>query len=83
MSILAWIIVGGVAGWIASLIMNTDAQQGILGNIIVGILGAFAGGMIFSFFGFGGLAGFSLYSLLVATIGAVALLAIYKAVKTA
>lgn len=83
MGILAWIIVGGVAGWLASLVMNTDAQQGILMNIVVGIVGAFLGGFLFSLFGFGGIAGFSLYSLLVATVGAIALLAIYKAVARA
>ena len=48
MGISAWIIVGGVAGWLASLFMKTDAQQGILMNIIVGIVGAFVGGFVFS-----------------------------------
>ncbi|MAQ59100.1 GlsB/YeaQ/YmgE family stress response membrane protein [bacterium] len=83
MGILAWIIVGGVAGWLASLFMKTDAQQGILMNIIVGIVGAFVGGFVFSLLGLGGMAGFSLYSLLVATVGAVILLAIYKAIARA
>ena len=46
MGILAWIIMGGIAGWIASMIMGTDAQQGILMNIIVGIVGAFIGGWL-------------------------------------
>jgi uncharacterized membrane protein YeaQ/YmgE (transglycosylase-associated protein family) len=81
MSILGWIIIGGVAGWLASLIMNTGASQGIIGNIVVGIIGAFIGGFLFSLIGGGGLGGFSLYSLLVATIGAVALLWIVKMVR--
>lgn len=80
MSILAWIIIGGVAGWIASLIMSTDAEQGIFMNIVVGVVGAFIGGFAFSFFGVGGLSGFSLYSLLVAVVGAVILLWIYRMV---
>lgn len=83
MSIIAWIIVGGVAGWLASLVMKTDASQGMLMNIIVGIAGAFIGGFVFSLLGFGGLTGFSLYSLLVATVGSIILLWIYKAVSAA
>lgn len=82
MSILAWLLIGGIAGWLASLIMNTDAEQGILGNIIVGILGALAGGFLFSLIGIGGLTGFSLYSLLVAVIGSVVLIGIYRAIAT-
>lgn len=78
MSILAWIVLGGIAGWLASLVMNTDAQQGILMNIIIGIAGAFIGGMVASFFGIGGLTGFSIMSLLTATIGSILLLWVYK-----
>jgi uncharacterized membrane protein YeaQ/YmgE (transglycosylase-associated protein family) len=48
MGIIIWLIIGGVVGWLASLIMRTDAQQGILLNIVVGIVGAFIGGMIFN-----------------------------------
>lgn len=77
MSILAWIIIGGIAGWLASLVMKTDGSQGILMNIIVGIVGAFVGGFIFSFFGAAGVTGFNLYSLIVATLGAIVLLWIY------
>lgn len=81
MSILLWIIIGGLAGWIASIVMKTNAQMGLLANIVVGIIGAFIGGLVFSMLG-----GSSpdsanpLYSLLVATIGAIILLAIVKAV---
>lgn len=81
MSILAWIILGGLAGWIASLLMKTDAQQGILLNIVVGIVGAFLGGMLFSFLGGDGVTGFNLYSLLVAVLGSVVFIWILKMVR--
>lgn len=48
MGIIIWLIIGGVVGWLASMIMRTDAQQGILLNIIVGIVGAFLAGLIFN-----------------------------------
>jgi uncharacterized membrane protein YeaQ/YmgE (transglycosylase-associated protein family) len=51
MSIIAWIILGGIAGWIASIIMRTDADQGILMNIVVGIVGALLGGFLIQFVG--------------------------------
>ena len=81
MGIIVWIIFGALAGWIASMIMKTDAQQGALLNIVVGIIGAMIGGFIFNFFGKVGVTGFNLYSLIVAVIGAVVLLAILKAVR--
>lgn len=74
MGIIVWLIVGGIIGWLASILMRTDAQQGILLNIIVGIVGAFIGGLIFT----GGSInqGLTLYSFLVSLLGAVVLLAI-------
>ena len=48
MGIIIWLVIGGIVGWLASLIMRTDAQQGIILNIVVGIVGAFLGGLIFS-----------------------------------
>jgi uncharacterized membrane protein YeaQ/YmgE (transglycosylase-associated protein family) len=78
MNILVWLIFGALVGWLASIIMNTDAQQGALGNIIVGILGAFLGGMVMNVFGQSGVTGFNLYSTLVAILGAVILLWIYR-----
>ena len=45
--IIIWLVIGGIVGWLASLVMRTDAQQGILLNIVVGIVGAFLGGLIF------------------------------------
>lgn len=81
MSILAWIVLGGVAGWLASLFMNTDKSQGIFLNIIVGIVGAFLGGLAFSLIGGDGVTGFNLYSLAVALLGSVLFLGIVKAVR--
>lgn len=81
MNFILWLIIGALAGWIASLIMKTN--QGILVDIIVGIIGAFIGGFIFQTLGVGpqGVSGFNLPSLLVAVVGAVVLLAIVKAVR--
>ena len=76
MGFLAWIILGALAGWIASMIMKTDAEQGAIANVIVGIIGAVLGGFIMQLFGASGVSGFNLYSILVAIGGAVALLAI-------
>jgi uncharacterized membrane protein YeaQ/YmgE (transglycosylase-associated protein family) len=81
MSILIWIIFGALAGWIASLIMNTNSQQGPIANIIVGIIGAFLGGYIFNLFGASGATGFNLYSLLVAIVGAIVLIWIVKMLR--
>ncbi len=74
LNLILWIILGGVAGWIASMIMKRDAQMGALENIIVGIVGALLGGFLFNFFGLPGDTGFNLWTLLVAVIGSVVLL---------
>ena len=81
MGIILWIIFGALVGWIASIIMKTDAQQGALLNIIVGIVGAVLGGYIMNLLGEAGTTGFNLYSFLVALIGAVVLIAIVRALK--
>ncbi len=81
MGILLWIIFGALVGWIASIIMKTDAEQGPLLNIIVGIVGAVIGGWIMSFFGQSGTTGFNLYSFIVALIGACVLIAIVRAIR--
>jgi uncharacterized membrane protein YeaQ/YmgE (transglycosylase-associated protein family) len=72
--IIIWLIIGGIIGWLASIIMRTDAQQGILLNIVVGIVGAFIGGMLIT----GGSIndGVSLTSFIVSLLGAIILLAI-------
>lgn len=78
MNILLWIVFGGLAGWIASLIVDTDAQFGLLGNIVVGIIGAFIGGWIADMMGIGGQPGAerptSLWSFAFAVIGAIVLI---------
>ncbi|HYH44279.1 MAG TPA: GlsB/YeaQ/YmgE family stress response membrane protein [Thermoanaerobaculia bacterium] len=79
MGIILWIIVGGIIGWIASIIMRTNAQQGVLLNIIVGIVGALLAGFLLApLFGTGTINAndFSLPSLLISLLGAVVLLAI-------
>jgi uncharacterized membrane protein YeaQ/YmgE (transglycosylase-associated protein family) len=83
MNILLWIIFGALAGWIASLIVKTNKSQGFLADLVIGIVGAFIGGFIFSFIGNAGITGFNFYSLFVAVIGAVVLLAATKAVRRA
>lgn len=77
--IIGYIIIGGIAGWLASRIMGTDAQMGILLNIVVGVIGAFLGGFILSF-AFETASGGWFFTFLTALLGAVILLAIVKAV---
>jgi uncharacterized membrane protein YeaQ/YmgE (transglycosylase-associated protein family) len=79
MSFLAWIILGLIAGFIGSKIVNKQGE-GILLDIILGIVGAIVGGFVFSLFGAHGVSGLNLYSLLVAVIGAIVVLWIYHAV---
>ena len=74
MGIIMFIVLGGVAGWLASIIMRTDAQQGIGLNVVVGAVGALVGGALFNLFGEMGITGFNLWSLLVAVVGSVVLL---------
>lgn len=81
MSIILWLVFGALVGWIASMIMGTDAQQGAIMNIVVGIVGAVLGGWIFSLFGAQDVSGFDIYSFVVALVGAVVLLALYRAVR--
>lgn len=78
MGILIWLIVGGIVGWLASIIMRRDGQQGIILNIVVGIVGAFIGGLLISpLVGAGTINdGITVGSFLVSLVGAVILLAI-------
>ena len=77
---ILWLLFGALVGWLASIVMRTDAQQGALLNIVVGIVGAFLGGFIFNMLGIGGgtinQGDFSLSALLVSFVGAVVLLGI-------
>ena len=72
MGLISMIILGGVAGWLASMV--TRSSSGILMDIILGIVGAIAGGFVMSFFGQPGITGFNVYSLVVAVVGAVLLI---------
>ena len=76
MSIIGWIVLGGIAGWIASMITGRNDRMGCITNIAAGVVGAIVGGWIFSLFGGGGVSGFNLGSLLVAVVGAVVVLAV-------
>jgi len=84
MNFIIWIVVGGILGWLASIVMRTDASQGLLLNIIVGIVGALLGGWLLApLFGTGTINqnDFSISSLLVSFLGAVILLAIVNLVR--
>lgn len=80
MSILSWIVLGLVAGFIGSKIVN-KAGEGILVDILLGIVGAVVGGYIFRFFGATGVSGLNIYSLIVAVIGSIVFLVVYHAVR--
>lgn len=77
---IGWVILGGLAGWLASKFVGTDKDQGIIGNIIAGILGAVVGGWLFSLFGGAGVTGFNIWSFVVAVVGAVVVLMLWKAI---
>ena len=72
------IVIGGLAGWVASMIMNTNASMGLLANIVVGVLGAVIGNLLLPLFGVSGTNGASFWSFVVALIGAVVLLFVVK-----
>jgi len=80
MSFLAWIVLGLIAGFIASKIVNKQGE-GFFLDIILGIVGAVAGGWIFSAFGAHGVTGVNVYSILVAVLGAIVVLALYHALR--
>jgi uncharacterized membrane protein YeaQ/YmgE (transglycosylase-associated protein family) len=82
MSFLAWIVLGLVAGFIASKIVNKTGDGFIL-DIVLGIVGSIAGGYLFNMFGEAGVSGLNLYSLLVAVVGAVVVLVVYHAIRRA
>ena len=82
MSFLAWIILGLVAGFIGSKLVNKRGE-GLILDIVLGIIGAVAGGWLFNMFGASGVTGLNLYSLLVAVVGAVIALVLYHAVRGA
>lgn len=84
MNFIIWIVVGGLIGWVASMIMRTDGQQGVFLNIIVGLIGALIGGWLISpILGVGTIndSAFSVGSLLVSLLGAVILLAVVNLLR--
>ncbi len=82
MGILLWIVLGLIAGWLASVIMKTDASQGPVMDIVLGIVGAVVGGYVMNALGSSGVTGLNLYSVLVATLGAVILIWIGRMIQT-
>lgn len=79
MGLFALIVVGGLAGWVASILMKTDASMGIVANIVIGVIGALLATLVFGIFGGSGYTGFNVWSFVVAVIGSVALIALLKA----
>ena len=79
MSIIAWVILGLVAGFIGSKIVNKSGE-GVILDIVLGIVGAVVGGYLFNVFGAAGVTGFNIYSLIVAIIGAIIVLVVYHAI---
>jgi uncharacterized membrane protein YeaQ/YmgE (transglycosylase-associated protein family) len=80
MSFIAWIVLGLVAGFIASKIVN-KAGEGMLMDIVLGVVGAFLGGWLFNTFGMPGVTGLNMYSLLVAVVGAAIFIIVYHALS--
>ncbi|NLV86169.1 MAG: GlsB/YeaQ/YmgE family stress response membrane protein [Clostridiales bacterium] len=81
MGFLSWIIIGALAGWIASMITGHNKEMGALANIVVGIVGGVIGGFVMNLIGGEGVTGFNVWSLLVAVLGSVILLWIVRAFK--
>lgn len=79
---IGWIVLGGLAGWVASMFVGTNRQQGLLGNVLAGVLGGVLGGWIFSYFGGAGVTGFNFGSFVVALVGAIVVLMIWKAISS-
>lgn len=78
MSIIAWLVLGLIAGWIGSMIVNRRGE-GLLMDIVLGVVGALVGGFLFNMFGATGVTGLNIYSMIVAVIGAVVVLFLYHA----
>ena len=81
MGIIAWIVFGLLAGWVAKLLMPGSDPQGCIITMVIGVLGAVIGGFIGSWLGFGAVTGFNLKSFLIAVVGAVLLLALYHLLR--
>jgi uncharacterized membrane protein YeaQ/YmgE (transglycosylase-associated protein family) len=79
MSLIGWIVLGLISGFIASKVVNS-AGEGVILDIVLGVVGAVVGGWLFHTFGMPGVTGFNLYSMLVAIIGAIVVLVLYHAI---
>jgi len=81
--LLFWIILGGIAGWLAGVVMGANVRLGFISTIVLGIIGAFVGSVIFNLLGGAGITGINLYSIIVAVIGSIALIGIARATRQA
>ena len=81
MGLILWIVFGGIVGWVASILAGTDARQVLVGNVVLGVVGALIGGFLSTFMGMPGITGFDLYSGLIALGGALVAVAIGKAIR--
>ena len=81
MGIIAWIILGAISGWLASIIMDKNASMGAIANIITGIIGAFIGGAVFNVIGAQEVTGLNVYSVMVSVVGACIFLWILNKIK--
>ena len=81
MGIIIWIIFGGLAGWVASIIMKTDSNQGTITDIIMGIVGAVVGGFLMGLVGQSGVTGFNIYSFIVAIFGAIVVIYVARMMR--
>jgi uncharacterized membrane protein YeaQ/YmgE (transglycosylase-associated protein family) len=81
-TLLIWIIVGAIAGWLASIVMKTNTQQGLLEDIMVGVIGGFIGGLVFDLLDVGGgVSGINVVSIITAFVGSVILLAMIRMLR--
>lgn len=80
MSVLAWIVVGIIAGWLAKMVVRGEGPGGILGDLLIGVIGAIIGGWVFNYFGHPGVTGLNIGSIVVAFVGGIILLLIMRAV---
>ena len=81
MGIIAWIVFGLLAGWVAKMLVPGRDPQGCIITMVIGVLGAVIGGFIGSWLGFGAVTGFNLKSFLIAVVGSILLLALYQLVR--
>ena len=79
MSLISWLVVGLLAGWIGSMVVNRGRGEGLIMDIVLGVIGAFVGGYLFQMFGHSGVSGINLYSIFVAAVGSMVVLVAYHA----